>query len=414
MAYINSLVQTIQDGLNREALGDSSSRTVVTEAVDDLKAQVDAPWDILWETRFEILNSICKRLAIETGILHAIVTRDGNPITSSELAEKTNLDKQFIERLIRVLTARRIISEVDVCTYAANDVTRLLDTPGSIAAEKYFFDFLFPIGANLIKCVKDGGIHQFPTKDQKGPFEFTFGAPIFDFLEANKEYKVVFDNLMSGRREGTEVKWFHTYPVASELASIRSNSQSETARSHNEVESNGDPDPVLLVDIAGGRGHDIYAFATEFPDLPGRLILEDLPSTFANVDSARLDMLRSAGIEMLQYDFFTPQPIHGARLYFMRDICHDWPDAECKRFLGNVAKVMTKGYSKLLLDEHVIDDVNANHRAAASDMLMMLVLTGIERTRSQWKELLGSVGLKIVKIWPNRRGQQSVIESELM
>jgi fumagillin biosynthesis methyltransferase len=75
---------------------------------------------------------------------------------------------------------------------------------------------------------------------------------------------------------------------------------------------------------------------------------------------------------------------------------------------------MTKGYSKLLLDEHVLDDVDASHRGAASDMLMMLVLTGVERTRSQWKELLGSVGLKIVKVWPNRRGQQSVIEAEFI
>lgn len=260
---------------------------------------------------------------------------------------------------------------------------------------------MFPIGANIVNIINNGGIHQFPEGNQKGPFELTFGAPIFDYLKQNNEAKAVFDNLMSGRREGVGVKWYETYPAAQELF----------PKDH----SNGHTDrDVFLVDIAGGRGHDIHSFATAHPNVPGRLILEDLPLTFSNLDAERVSTLTEAGIELQPYDMFEAQPIHGARAYFMRDIMHDWPDAACKIFLGNVAKAMTKGYSTLLLDDHVVEDVNASHRSAASDVLMMLVLTGLERTRKQWKELMGSVGLEILKIWPGAVGQQSVIEAALI
>jgi hypothetical protein len=32
-----------------------------------------------------------------------------------------------------------------------------------------------------------------------------------------------------------------------------------------------------MVDVAGGRGHDLKKFRAKFPHAPGRLIVEDLP-----------------------------------------------------------------------------------------------------------------------------------------
>jgi len=66
---------------------------------------------------------------------------------------------------------------------------------------------------------------------------------------------------------------------------------------------------VLLVDVAGGRGHDIQAFKKAFPNKKGRLVLEDLPAVIDDI--SELD----EGIERVKYDFFTPQPIKGELKY---------------------------------------------------------------------------------------------------
>lgn len=44
----------------------------------------------------------------------------------------------------------------------------------------------------------------------------------------------------------------------------------------------------------------------------------------------------------------------------------------------------------------------------------MMVLGGVrERTETQWRGLLESVGLKVVKMWTYEQGTESLIEAEL-
>ena len=66
-----------------------------------------------------------------------------------------------------------------------------------------------------------------------------------------------------------------------------------------------DEEAVLLVDVAGGRGHDIALFKNKFPQAPGRLVLQDLPRVIDDVENLH------EGIERCSHDFFTPQPIKG-------------------------------------------------------------------------------------------------------
>lgn len=48
------------------------------------------------------------------------------------------------------------------------------------------------------------------------------------------------------------------------------------------------PKKPLLVDIGGGRGHDLIHFREQFPDASGMLILEELPSVLDEVRAARV------------------------------------------------------------------------------------------------------------------------------
>ena len=62
---------------------------------------------------------------------------------------------------------------------------------------------------------------------------------------------------------------------------------------------------VLLVDVGGGRGHDLEALRARHPNLRGRLVLQDLPDTLKEVSEME------NCFETCEYDFFTPQPIQG-------------------------------------------------------------------------------------------------------
>ena len=75
---------------------------------------------------------------------------------------------------------------------------------------------------------------------------------------------------------------------------------------------------------------------------------------------------------------------------------------------------MKPGFSKLLISEFVLADTNAALFPASLDLQMMGLHAGMERSEKQWRSLLGSAGLAIVKIWQVLPGGESVIEAVLI
>lgn len=69
-----------------------------------------------------------------------------------------------------------------------------------------------------------------------------------------------------------------------------------------------DDDAVFLVDIGGSLGHDLEEFRRKHPQVPGRLILQDLPSVLAQIQHV------DEKIECMAYDFYTEQPVKGQYL----------------------------------------------------------------------------------------------------
>lgn len=101
-------------------------------------------------------------------------------------------------------------------------------------------------------------------------------------------------------------------------------------------------------------------------------------------------------------------------MYLFRAIAHDWSDAECLRFLANTARAMDAGRSRLLIHEWVLPDTGASVRGAELDLLMMSLLTGMERSEGQWRRLLARAGLEVVRIWGGEDGEsESVIEARV-
>ncbi|KJZ73304.1 hypothetical protein HIM_07308 [Hirsutella minnesotensis 3608] len=142
------------------------------------------------------------------------------------------------------------------------------------------------------------------------------------------------------------------------------------------------PEAPFLVDIGGCMGEVLGDFKRRHPEAPGKLILQDLPEV---VDQAKgLEKTITA----MAYDFHDLQPVKAARAYYLRYILHDWPDHVCESILSRVKEAMKPGYSRLLINEHVIPPTGSRWEATGLDMVMLAVFSSKERTLHNWRDLL--------------------------
>lgn len=301
-------------------------------------------------------------------------------------------------RLLRVLSAIGFVNEIGVSEYTSNAVTIHAVTPGAIGALKHHYDLDMAMGGQLVDYMRrapDNTIYQFAGEPEgcQTLFDFAHGHPtIFGLISSDtdkgREQKKSFDDYMASKRPPASMKqWFETYPVVSKFSDAKS-----------------DADSVLIVDVGGGPGQELVGLKQAHPQLPGRFVLQDLPITLDRI------FRPMDGIEKMPYDFFTKQPVRGARAYFMRDIMHNWSDEKCTQILRNIADAMDREYSTLLIDQYVLSSTQAGLRADEMDILMLLHTSGLQRTVPMWKKLFAGAGLELVKIWSATGSHESVIE----
>lgn len=70
-----------------------------------------------------------------------------------------------------------------------------------------------------------------------------------------------------------------------------------------EVVQGASPEDVVFVDVGGGNGSQCAALKKAFPELTGRLILQDRPAVLEKA-------LEVEGMELMAHDFLTEQPVH--------------------------------------------------------------------------------------------------------
>ncbi|KAI4088972.1 MAG: hypothetical protein LQ344_005724 [Seirophora lacunosa] len=255
------------------------------------------------------------------------------------------------------------------------------------------FDFVGPVFQKMPEFLAKND-YRFPTA-YHGPFQATYDTEMsgYDYIMEPRWADTLTDcNLfMKGRREGG-VSWLEFYPFADNVL----------------TDADTNPDAVTVVDVGGGLGHGLTELKDKFPELKGRLILQDLPKTIEHAGDGE-------GIfEPTAHDFFTPQPVQGSKAYLIRQVLHDWPDQECQAILKHLAAAMRAGYSKLLVNEIIIPEVGASDFIIACDLVMMGLGGGMERTKSHWSSLLESAGLRIQNVWTLNEQTESVMEAVLI
>ncbi|KAI9684553.1 MAG: hypothetical protein M1822_005641 [Bathelium mastoideum] len=373
---------------------DEETRKAALKAARKLVTALEKPQEVLWRYAFRLSSQrMAMRVGLEMGLYGVLARAQGKPVHAKDLADACNAEKLLTVRIMRVLSAMCFVDEVDYETYAANELTNLMAEEVTDGVVKMSYDLPARVQVRMQDYFRERGFSS-PTDPIDGPMQWTLNTkmPYFEYVQQDPGRLKAFNQLMT-RWRGSSKHWTEWYPVQSEILDGASTDASEP----------------ILVDMGGARGHGLEAFLRRFPSTHGRLLLQDLPKTIETVDHL------APAIKATVHDFFTPQPVKGARGYFMHIVMHDWPDEKCRDILRQIIPAMRPGYSKILLNEIVLPDRKCPADFAAADINMMSVLSGLERSRSHWIELVESVGLEAVAVRtsPFEEDSEGVVEAML-
>jgi O-methyltransferase/methyltransferase family protein len=303
---------------------------------------------------------------------------DGRPKTCAELAEATGTHARSLERVMRVLACEGVFAEDGSRRYALTPLSMLLRS-GSAASLRDVVVLLLGEEA----CAAWDALEE-SVQTGVPAFDRAFGKGVWEYRARNPEYAKLFDAAMSE----VSKTFVNAILDAYSFSGFR-----------------------RVADLGGGAGEFLIAVLAAHPRLEG--VLFDLPHV---ARSARERITRSglAGrCEVRSGDIFVDVP-EGADAYVLSRVIHDWDDARALAILKNCRRAMPRG-ARLLLIERVLPasaDPSPEVRSLLlSDLMMMVMNGGGERSEAEYQDLLRAAGFATARVIPTRTAV-SVIEAE--
>ncbi|HEX4921524.1 MAG TPA: methyltransferase [Candidatus Bathyarchaeia archaeon] len=273
----------------------------------------------------------------------------GDPTDSIQLASKVGADPMALFRVMRSLAALGVFTQDSSDRFGLTPVSQLLrtDNPESMRdVAIYFGEEPYRAAAELLHTVMTG----------ETAFNHVYGKGHFDYLAEHPEASKTFNAFMtqSARRFGRPLE---------------------------HVNLDG---KHLIVDVGGGRGTILAHILRTNPELKG--ILYDLPHGVAEAGS----FLKENGVadrcKIITGSFFDSVP-EGGDVYLLSRILHDWPDETAQLILANCRKAISHN-GTLLIREAVIPEGDTPSPGKQTDLQMLIMLGGTERSEPEWRQLL--------------------------
>jgi hypothetical protein len=157
----------------------------------------------------------------------------------------------------------------------------------------------------------------------------------------------------------------------------------------------------IVADLGGGGGSLILAVLALHPHLGGMLV--DLESS---VDAARARFAQedpSSRCALIATDLMQSVP-PGADVYMLKHVLHGRRDAQAIAILKNCRAVIPQNGS-LLIIEFILPQLVSHadpqlEGRLMSDLNMLAVTGGKERSQREWETLLESAGFKLTGVYP--------------
>lgn len=299
--------------------------------------------------------------ATALGIIDAL---ESGPKTVPEIAHATGAQIGSMHRLLRILVCLDILGEPASATYSLMPAgaTLLSSATDSLRSRilMRFDDASWRAWGELVHSVRTGE----PAHPK------VTGCDGFSYLGRHPELRATFDAAMSAVTSRVVAGFVDTY----DLSAART-----------------------VVDVGGGSGRLLAGVLRANPYAHGILF-----DTREGVENARATLGELADrCTVAVGDFFDSVPA-GADFYLLKSVIHDWPDEQSVQILSTCRRALAPT-SRLLIIELVVPAVvrpGEDLETLCTDLNMLVVTGGRERTEGELRALLNSAGLKIVAIGP--------------
>lgn len=300
-----------------------------------------------------------------------------NPKSTIELANECHADAAALQRLLRALASFGVCAETAPGTFALTALGQPLRknaTDSAWPAILFWGDLLSDSWSYLTECVKTG--------------------------ESARDVMA---------REGHVSRWSKDPSAGGIFRAVMGTAPAEDYQAI--VDSCDLASATVVADLGGGGGGLLVAALKTFPNLKGMLV--DWPET-AKAAEARMasegmaDRCQLLGANLLQA---VPD---GADVYLLKHVLHGYSDTDAAQVLRNCREALGRGGRLLVLEFVLPDQVSkadeALERRLMSDMNMLAVTGGKERSEAEWRRLAKSAGLTWVAATGVPEDLVSVIE----
>lgn len=290
---VQSLIQEIAGKGKDVSLDDVESCRQLVETSRRLCCELESPSEAVF--RIVIVQPVLS-MAIRTAVqlnLFTAMEGEGKPRhTVKELAAHTGADPVLLSRIMSQMAAMDFLREIGPNSYELTHVSKCLRDQIYQDPFKYTYEITIPVLRMTSQYLAETKYTN-PSIFRDTPFQMAHRTKqsLYEYFVSHPEIGGQFSNFMIMINQGRP-QWFDAdhFPVQKLLGS--------------EANIKDDKD-VLMVDIGGGQGQDVTLFRKRYPDLSGRLILQDTPQVIQQAGDL------PHGIEGMPYNFFTPQPIKG-------------------------------------------------------------------------------------------------------
>jgi SAM-dependent methyltransferase len=299
--------------------------------------------------------------AAELGIADLLAA---GPLSSAELSRATNSHEPSLYRVLRLLAAFGVFTEREDRQFSLTLLGDRLRTGAPAGMRSW---------ALLLETV--GGVRPFEhildtVRTGNPGTAATLGTDIFTYFAGHPQQAAAFDAAMSERTEAFA-------PSVAELCDFS--------------------DVRTVVDVGGGNGALLVQILRRHPHLKG--IAFDVPTVAARAEAVLDAADLSDRYEVLAGDFFVGVP-PGADCYILANVLHDWDDARATEILANCRRAMAKGGRVLIIERLIPIDRRRAVPAVLSDVTMLVITGGQERTNAEYGALLAAAGLHLAQVRP--------------
>ncbi|KAF2993168.1 hypothetical protein E8E13_000504 [Curvularia kusanoi] len=337
-----------------------AARNAALEAIDELRAHLLGPLGLVMEHIGEMSQLVSLHGITHFGI-PAALPADGTPIQVTDLASKTGMHIDDAKSLVRHASSRHLLHYLPgglVSHSAASKAIVAIPPVSSVVA-------CTALVSKSLNSVIEVMAESPGSQDlQKAPYSRAHNTNLsfFDHLATQPERARQFADSMSMLMNVPQLdkEFVFAYDWAQHAEGT-------------------------VVDVGGSHGNIAFPLAERFPQI--KVVVQDRPEVVA---TASVD--RHANVAFEAHDFFAAQPRHGADVYFLRYIFHDWPESYCVKILQGLLPALKTGARIVIMDAIVPEPGvlkgKLEWRITASDLAMKALFNARERTEGEWRDLI--------------------------